>query len=324
MFCSKCGKELPDDSVFCNACGHQIIETTKSEPIVKKKPKKEKKPANKNTVKAVIIISVSVVLIAAIVLASIFIFVPMAKYNDALGIMEEGNYTDAYEALRNMQTYSGFDNEVFTECYWNAVCQLVKEDKISEAFDFCSTYEPPSVIDMKETLTKLPAENYEKYYNGIVEILNREDFFEKLDRTSIEFVCGMLEQIPITYRDVDRLRIFCDDLHAMKTDPNYYYDNVEYKYVLNNRDTLRSLWQYNAVRQLATQNAKAFLIGGRWQSIDGNQFLEFNLSDDGSSSYWTNLEIPNVEHRYYEIENMVLYFCNEGNAKVCDAFRFEA
>jgi len=32
MFCSKCGKEIPDSSIFCAACGAQVGATATSEP----------------------------------------------------------------------------------------------------------------------------------------------------------------------------------------------------------------------------------------------------------------------------------------------------
>lgn len=317
MFCSKCGKELPDDSIFCNVCGQQIKEVTKLESAVKEKSKREKKPINKKVVKAVIIIFISMILIAAMVWAAIFVLVPMTKYNNALDVMEEGNYVEAYKVLWDLRGCPGFDYEVYYDCFSSAICQLIEEDKIEDAFEFCDTYYNYNGIDFE----KLSAESYEKYYNGIVKILNREDFLEKIKNGGcIEFICGLLKRIPITYNDVDHLRVFCDDLHTLAED--YYYNNG-YKYVLENRDILKSLWRYTAIRQLATKNAKAFLIGREWKSIDGSQFLEFDLSDDGSSFYKTNLNTPSVESRYYEIENMVLYFCNAGNAKVCDVFRFE-
>lgn len=36
MFCNKCGKEIPDNSEFCNFCGNKIIKSSNNEPDQKK------------------------------------------------------------------------------------------------------------------------------------------------------------------------------------------------------------------------------------------------------------------------------------------------
>lgn len=49
MFCRKCGKKLPDDSIFCDGCGEKIIFDSDKEENSKKE-KKESEHTNENTV----------------------------------------------------------------------------------------------------------------------------------------------------------------------------------------------------------------------------------------------------------------------------------
>ena len=84
MFCYKCGKQLPDDAVFCSACGTAVQTppvsqpapeptTAVAEPLPKpekveklKKPKKERKPAGPKKKKILKILG-AVVLLAAVI-----------------------------------------------------------------------------------------------------------------------------------------------------------------------------------------------------------------------------------------------------------------
>ena len=43
MFCTKCGKEIPDGSVFCQFCGQQIGATVQSQQVVYVAPEKQPK-----------------------------------------------------------------------------------------------------------------------------------------------------------------------------------------------------------------------------------------------------------------------------------------
>lgn len=47
MFCRKCGKEIPDDSVFCPKCGEKINQLINAEPVVNKINDETPAPAKK-------------------------------------------------------------------------------------------------------------------------------------------------------------------------------------------------------------------------------------------------------------------------------------
>ena len=81
MFCYKCGKQLPDDAVFCSACGTAMqsapvqpvtppepaVEPVEIKPEKEKKPKKEKKPTDPGKKKKLLMILGAVVLLAAVI-----------------------------------------------------------------------------------------------------------------------------------------------------------------------------------------------------------------------------------------------------------------
>jgi hypothetical protein len=86
MFCKNCGKEIQDDSLFCPECGAKIgeapeqVEKVQSQPVSDKPVVTEevekvvaKKP--KKTGKVIAIITVAIVLVAAIIVG-VFAFVP--------------------------------------------------------------------------------------------------------------------------------------------------------------------------------------------------------------------------------------------------------
>ena len=92
MKCSNCKQIIPDDSEFCHLCGSKI---SHSAPAYKE-PKPPRAPMNSKT-KKLIIIGVSVFVVIAIALVSVFcLILPMNKYNHAKELMENGKYDLAY------------------------------------------------------------------------------------------------------------------------------------------------------------------------------------------------------------------------------------
>ena len=110
MFCYKCGKELPDDAVFCSACGTTVQTppvtqpvpeptTAVAEPLPKpekaeklKKPKKERKPASPKKKKILKILG-AVVLLAAVI-GSICLFL---SQHDVADVPDPKHYFGSIE-----------------------------------------------------------------------------------------------------------------------------------------------------------------------------------------------------------------------------------
>lgn len=321
MFCSKCGKELPDDSVFCNACGHQINETTKSEPAVEEKPKKEKKPVNKKALKWTAFIFGGVVLATVLIWLTIAIVIPTIKWNSAIAKMEKGDYIEAFETLNNIDyIIIGYNHSLEIECREKAFEQLLEQEKYEEAVDFALNYFYYDNVYNKLP-EKIPNKGQESLYNALASVIDQKDF---LTSGNSEIVSYMLSALPNDYKDVGKLKIFCDDIS------NYFGYNEE-KYIANDRSFIAALWKYDSVRQLVANNIDAYLPG-IWETADKSAHLHFydhvKETEDGVKYYsyrfeYYNLNVPNVESRYYDIVDMTLIYCNEGNSKVCDVFKFE-
>ena len=129
MFCPKCGKELPDDSVFCNACGHQINEATKSEPVVKEKNKKEKKPVNKKAVKTAAIIFGAVIGIVAILCIVFLVIIPSLAHSKAEKLYNDNQYVEAYQAYIDAYRKpmnGNVDEEEITNCGFAVIDEYIK------------------------------------------------------------------------------------------------------------------------------------------------------------------------------------------------------
>lgn len=162
MFCPKCGKELPDDSVFCNACGHQLNETTKSEPAVEEKPKKEKKPVNKKAVKTAAIISGTVIGIAAIFCIVFFIVIPSLAHSKAEKLYNDNQYIEAYQAYIDAYRKpmnGNVDEEEITNCGFAVIDEYIKNGDAESAFRFMHQYSKDSTMEggwiINDTIYKL-------------------------------------------------------------------------------------------------------------------------------------------------------------------------
>ena len=68
MYCSKCGKEIPDDSKFCEHCGFQINSKNKVEP----KNNEEKYNSNHHNIKKAVIVIFSIIIVITVVLGIIY------------------------------------------------------------------------------------------------------------------------------------------------------------------------------------------------------------------------------------------------------------
>lgn len=89
MICKKCGKEIPDQSLFCPECGYKIGEDNIQEEPTKKKLLQNKKP---------IIVAVAAAVLVVGVVAGIYLnSTPEAKYNKAEKAFVDGDYKKAIQ-----------------------------------------------------------------------------------------------------------------------------------------------------------------------------------------------------------------------------------
>ena len=115
MFCYKCSKELPDDAVFCSACGTAVQKAPVSQPApavepvqpVSKpeKPKKEKNPQKKKTL---LLILGSVVLLSAVIAL-------------VLGVTSAQKKSKKIAEIPDPETYFGLSAEHEVEEYTHTI-----------------------------------------------------------------------------------------------------------------------------------------------------------------------------------------------------------
>ena len=346
MFCSNCGKQLEDGSKFCPSCGKQLVEDVKS-PVIddahieattpttttatdkKEAGQKWKSLFTKKNLTIAGIIAGALVLIAGIILLTIFVFVPSAKWNKAVNLMEEGKYSEAYIAMQgNIHDYSTAE-----ECYKLAIHQFIIDGNIIEAHDFIYNYRLLYSFEATSFAELGAPSEYDsvKLFEGIIAYLNQDDvdLTDHIGYLYDDFLSFLFSLVPQSVsEDAGKLRIFIDDIKAMD---RQYASSECFDYIINNRSIIEYLWKYKAVRNLVEQEMEAFLIDTRWES--GYTYIEFRREQDytlnGKPHYTAtemltaNISMPDVEHRYFEIKDMILYFCNANDSKICDVFRFE-
>ena len=83
MFCNKCGKEIPDNSVFCPSCGNKLLiaegnnaeksdvnKADKNIPVIDLKTNNQKEKNNKNLILSVIT-SVLIIVIGVFIILNV-------------------------------------------------------------------------------------------------------------------------------------------------------------------------------------------------------------------------------------------------------------
>lgn len=117
MFCHKCGKEIPDDSEFCQYCGTAF--SIKKEPEVRQEPEKNQmvveKPAKKLPKSAIIIGIAALLMVAALI--GYIVGVPASRLKKAQSLIDDGEWESAIsyiEAIDDEKCKS-----LLPLCYYN-------------------------------------------------------------------------------------------------------------------------------------------------------------------------------------------------------------
>lgn len=122
MFCKKCGTELENGQKFCPKCGQQIGVEIKPEKnfsmgqfasgIGKIEIAKNKLP---------VIIGAAVVICAAFVILLINVIIPNSKYNKAMKLYNNRNYSEAINVFEELGDYKNSTDMLRDSKYENAV-----------------------------------------------------------------------------------------------------------------------------------------------------------------------------------------------------------
>lgn len=117
MFCKNCGKQLPDDSSFCQYCGTNLAPNTGSSPTVNVPPVLSTPVKKKRKYPVIIGIVVLIILLAAGGFAAVKYLVPMNNYKNGIAAMQAGKWDQAIEYLTKANYKDSPD--LVTECLYH-------------------------------------------------------------------------------------------------------------------------------------------------------------------------------------------------------------
>lgn len=128
MFCKKCGTELENGQKFCPKCGQQIgVEIKRRENfstgIGKIEIAKNKQP---------VIIGAAVVICVAFVILLINVIIPSSKYNKAMKLYDNRNYSEAITAFEKLGDYKN-SSAMLTDCKYDYAVSLYDRKEYKDA-----------------------------------------------------------------------------------------------------------------------------------------------------------------------------------------------
>ena len=115
MYCSKCGKQIPDNAVFCDNCGADqrqkaAVQSSPTPQRAEKPPKQRKKLSGK--AKAVISICVALAIIIGIAAAGLSIYFN-SPAREVMEQLDKGKYDKALKIYQNDVSDSAIHNALF-------------------------------------------------------------------------------------------------------------------------------------------------------------------------------------------------------------------
>lgn len=123
MKCSHCGKELPDDSQFCNYCGHKqsIIQQT---IVLSDAEKKEENPKAKNKpfINAKLLIGCGIAILILILLIVLPSISRNSKFDEAVELAHNGRYDNAITLFEEIKDSKHSEITEFVTDYFDTLC----------------------------------------------------------------------------------------------------------------------------------------------------------------------------------------------------------
>lgn len=268
--CPECGQEISDTVKKCHHCGMKI-----------KKVKQKKKLSKKKK----IILSIAMILaFTAIGVGGYFLYqeviVPMNKYDNAVKMIENGDYDNAIARFEQLGSYKD-SPKMIKEATYQKAKKLVSKNEFDEALELFKEldgYEESETL-IKETYYKraIDAYNSQKYleaksdfkasgnYGDTATYLLKIEDLEKKDATEQAHKKNMerLERAYISVKDNSRVSFSSDKLSITvdskdKNDFTSYFDILDIIICLGLPDSLReSMDHTNSMmgRQSETYNA---------------------------------------------------------------------
>lgn len=123
MKCSHCGKELPDDSQFCNYCGHKqrmIGQVTVLSDAEKKEEKT--KTDSKPLINTKLIIGCGITIIILIFLIVLPTISRNSKFDEAVELVHNGKYDNAIDLFDEIKDSKHSEITDFITDYFDSLC----------------------------------------------------------------------------------------------------------------------------------------------------------------------------------------------------------
>lgn len=312
MFCSKCGKELPDDSVFCSACGHQIGEVMKTKPVAKEKPKKEKKPVNKKALKKAAIISGAVLGVLIFLGIVVFLVIPSIAHSKAEKLYNNCQYAEAYRSYIDAyhKPMNGFVTEdEITNCGLAAIDAFIQNGDAEGAFEFVHQYSMDSDYEGGWIISHIVYQLNDRN----PDIITDDAVQKKLSDNIVKIIgdgeyCVFDEHNINAYTDEylfeHDIRLLLYMISALPTDDsNFCLPTEIYAKLLQSYTVSYNRLSAYRVRSLFPQEKLDAYIVGFAESCGLDSQLTYRCKDRWMSDYEiTSTEISNIQIKYKAVE----------------------
>lgn len=310
MICTKCGNEIPEDSLYCNKCGEKVLKDImvnqiKNEDVKVKDNVQiicDKKTIKSNKNKLLLVFIIIFILIGFSLLN------PYIKYYQATSNKNNKNYDLAINTYSQIINYKDAKDQII-ECKYKKSIELIENKDYLNAINILQKlngYKDTNSF-LKQSYYQLGLEYYKnkKYQDAIKQFNQCKDYMDSndiiLESTYLcakqlladkeyKLACQYLKQIK-NYKNADKLIIDATYNLALN---NYKDGNFE---VSNNQ--FKSIRDYKDSSEYIQKLSTLFELQGTWEDYFGNKQIIF--------SGWRG--------------NLV-YFPYDNRTKVCDASKF--
>ena len=233
-----------------------------------------------------------------------------SKYEKAKSLLTTKNYESAYKLLKELGSYKDAD-EKLTDCIYSWADNVLSRGKKAEANKFKST-------------VSLTSEHYSVIYSKIWTKINNntkfdywDDYWNDTEQATVVYT--MLQMLPSSYEDTVTLNklfkvLSNGDIHPVAD------------YIRDNKTFLSSVWSIDFVQDfLQSDDMITYFLEDYWTTYNGDYYLNFYENDDGNTTCSFNL--PWVAEpagtKYYDIEDLILYWDGDNNNHLAKVYRFE-
>lgn len=147
MYCHACGKQMPEGSRFCPACGVETAPVLQQQNITQQSAGAQSSKPDSMQIPAPIVqpqkrkgifLAGGAVVLVAIIIAAVMIISKATKYQNAISLMESGKLDQAITEFTQLKEYRDSEDQIF-ECQnriaYNQAAALKTQKKYEEAYE---------------------------------------------------------------------------------------------------------------------------------------------------------------------------------------------